>query len=260
MRDINAHLQAIHSLRDELDAWGDFEQSESTQEYHPDPIDNDSNPNIRTHPVWLAVVKLQEFYPKRRLPKITGALDAWANLCKYSRQHGTEDRVTQRDKAIESAEILRRWVCDEETRIKAEETLQDQMIRQGESGALIERLLAGPENIRLSNEDYHFICAFLNQPANWPTASQLARKEANTFAKLRLIRDYNRNLREQISEKDQDKGKAGSSNVSKFELQITRWEKLKKWALNNPVIVILIVNRYSSCFFGYFRIRIANSL
>ncbi|HBO45841.1 MAG TPA: hypothetical protein DD670_18340 [Planctomycetaceae bacterium] len=112
-------LHALEVVRDELDSWGDFEQSEITEEYFPDPITGNKTPGVDPHPVWLAIVELERFYPKERLPKPSVALDAWADLCKYSREHGSEDRVTQRDKAVNSARILRQWVCDEIVRITA---------------------------------------------------------------------------------------------------------------------------------------------
>jgi len=69
-------LGCLVAVRNELDTWGDFEQSESWTEHYPEAIKND-------HPLWQVVVALQQFYPKKRLPKLTGALDAWADLCKY---------------------------------------------------------------------------------------------------------------------------------------------------------------------------------
>ncbi len=115
-----AWLAALKTVRDELDSWGDFEQSEPTREYFPEPITDDKTPGTEPHPLWLAVVALQRFYPKNRLPKLAGALDAWADLCKYSRQHGDDDRLTQRDEAVEAARILRQWVTDEEARADAQ--------------------------------------------------------------------------------------------------------------------------------------------
>jgi hypothetical protein len=64
---------------------------------------------------------------------------------------------------------------------------------QGNGGNLIERLLAGPNNAKLSDDDNAFLCAFLHQPGNCPTAMQLAGREFDPLAKLRLVRDYNRN-------------------------------------------------------------------
>jgi pyrimidine deaminase RibD-like protein len=112
-------LAALKTVRDELDSWGDFEQSESWEEHFPEAITNDKTPGVEPHPLWLAVVVLQRFYPKNRLPKPTGALDAWANLCEYSRQYGDDDPIAQRDKAIEAAGKLREWVCGEIERLKS---------------------------------------------------------------------------------------------------------------------------------------------
>jgi len=66
-----------------------------------------------------------------------------------------------------------------------------------QGGALIERFLAESDNQILSNDDYAFLCAFLNQPGNRLSLSRLQRGEADPFAKLRLIRKYNGNLRKQ---------------------------------------------------------------
>ncbi len=119
MRD---HLDALMRVRDELDGWGDFEQSESWDEHFPEAIENDKTPGVPPHPLWLAVVQLQKYYPKNRLPKLTGALDAWDKLLRHSRQHGTEDRIVQRDLAVENASILRKWVCSETERLMDEST------------------------------------------------------------------------------------------------------------------------------------------
>jgi hypothetical protein len=111
------HRKALERVLDELDSWADFPQSESSEEYFPAAIE-------QGHPLWLTIVALQRFYPKNRLPKLGGAFDAWAKLCKYSRQHGGEDRYTQRDRAVEAAEVLRRWACGEEARVRdVEESL-----------------------------------------------------------------------------------------------------------------------------------------
>lgn len=114
------HLSAINLARDELDAWGEYEHSESWIEHFPEAIEGDKIPAISPHSLWLAIVELQDFYPKRRLPKLTGALDAWSNLLKYSRQHGSEDRIVQRDMAIANARILREWLCSEIERISGD--------------------------------------------------------------------------------------------------------------------------------------------
>jgi hypothetical protein len=112
------HLKALERARDELDGWGDYEESESSQEHFPEAITGDKNPDDAPHPIWLAIVNLQDFYPKNRLPKLTGALDAWINLLKYSRGHGAGDRIAQRDLAATNASILREWVCGEIERLK----------------------------------------------------------------------------------------------------------------------------------------------
>jgi hypothetical protein len=108
-------ISALEAVRNELDSWGDYEQSESSVENFPEAITNDEVPTVEPHPLWLAMVRLQNYYPKNRLPKLQGALDAWVELCKYSRQHGAEDQIAQRDKAVNAAATLRKWVCLELT-------------------------------------------------------------------------------------------------------------------------------------------------
>ncbi|MGO8691869.1 MAG: hypothetical protein ACLQLG_19780 [Thermoguttaceae bacterium] len=83
----------------------------------------------------------------------------------------------------------------------------------GTTGDLIERLLAGSDNVRLSDNDNAFLCAFLHQPGNRPTCMQLAGRERDPLAKLRLIRDFNRNLKGALAPPapDQANGNAGST-------------------------------------------------
>jgi len=74
--------------------------------------------------------------------------------------------------------------------------------KTNQGGALIERFLAGLDNQILSDDDYAFLCAFLNQPGNRLSLSRLQRGEADPFAKLRLIRKYNGSLRKQSLPKE----------------------------------------------------------
>jgi hypothetical protein len=78
-----------------------------------------------------------------------------------------------------------------------EPPLTDKTEHDGTTPNLIELLATKPENESLSDEDYALLGAFLNQPGNRLSLSRLQRGEADPFAKLRLIRKYNRNLRKQ---------------------------------------------------------------
>jgi hypothetical protein len=60
---------------------------------------------------------------------------------------------------------------------------------------LIAQLLTGPANVRLSDGDCAFLCAFLNQPGNRPTLMQVAGRESDPLANLRLIKSYNKEFR-----------------------------------------------------------------
>lgn len=103
-------IEAIRAIKDTLDDWRDYEESENWREYFPAPIWGNKHPPHEPHPVWIAVVAAQRFY-RGRLPH--EVIEVWSNLCTYSRQHGEGDRVTQRDLAVENGEILRKWVVAE---------------------------------------------------------------------------------------------------------------------------------------------------
>ena len=83
-----------------------------------------------------------------------------------------------------------------------EPPLTDKTEHDGTTPNLIELLATKPENESLSDEDYAFLCAFLNQPGNRLSLSRLQRGEADPFAKLRLIQEYNGNLRKQSRPKE----------------------------------------------------------
>lgn len=78
---------------------------------------------------------------------------------------------------------------------------QSKAIEKSE-GDLIERLLAGPDDAELSPRDLALLEANLRQPSNRPTLRELAdaangqgQSERSTrLGKLKLIRDFNRNL------------------------------------------------------------------
>ena len=107
----SSHVKALDKLIWEINSWGDYEQSESSEEYFPDPIE-------KGDPVHAAVVVLQAYYPRNHLPKPAGALDAWVNLAKYSRQHGEGTREEQCGKAEKGAKDLYAWAISEIERLR----------------------------------------------------------------------------------------------------------------------------------------------
>ncbi|MGA2796464.1 MAG: hypothetical protein ABSE63_02685 [Thermoguttaceae bacterium] len=91
----------------------------------------------------------------------------------------------------------------------------------------IECWLTGPVNARLSDKDYKLIHSFLHRPENRPTASQLSGRENDPLAKLRLIHDYNRDLRNQTSSGQMPEGENNdTSTVSLFTDKIGQGEKV----------------------------------
>ena len=96
----------------------------------------------------------------------------------------------------EDVAILDAWLTDVAEAVKLSITPAD---LTGATGDLVARLLAGPDNIKLTPSELAMLEAYLKQPVSLSTIQQEQRAtgESETLAKrnkLTLIRDFNRNL------------------------------------------------------------------
>lgn len=173
----------IVELTDELD---DREPSVPEELVEPGPI--------RGTGLYEAVQAVERYYPGGKLP-VQPWRDWRGMLLRADEGQGENEPHERYERYYECCETLREWAEAEIAGLQAEK----QPAAKPDSGGLIERLIAGPDDAKLTPTELALLEAHLKQPISLATIQQekQATGESETSVnrnKLKLIRDYNRNL------------------------------------------------------------------